>query len=71
MSHRMTARASSSHDDIEQHMMSAAPVSCRPGVDIEVTYHPGWEKAAAEALRAAYLDVAAQIDGMNIEGKSK
>lgn len=37
--------------------------SCRPGVDITINYHPGFEATALAALDAAYADVRAQITG--------
>jgi hypothetical protein len=57
--HTLTASALADHEDTRN--FTSTPHSCRPGVDITIDYHPGFEEAALAALDAAYADVRAQI----------
>ena len=56
--HTLTASAHADHEDMSN---IASPYYCRPGVDITINYHPGFEVIALAALDAAYRDVRAQI----------
>ena len=58
--HTLTASAARDHID-QWRLMDLRPSICRPGVSIEVSYHPGWSAATLTALDAAYQDVRAQI----------
>ena len=57
--HTLNASAYADHEDTLN--LANTHHSCRPGVDINVNYHPGFEAAALAALDAAYADVRAQI----------
>ena len=59
--HTLNASAYADHEDMRD--MANINHSCRPGVDITINYHPGFEEAALAALDAAYRDVRAQITG--------
>ena len=56
--HTLTASAHADHEDMFN--LTHAHL-CRPGVDITIDYHPGFEADALAALDAAYADVRAQI----------
>lgn len=53
--------------DVEHHddhrYGDGRPARCLPGVEIEVTLHPGHEQAALDALDAAVADVRTRIGG--------
>ena len=57
--HTLTASAHADHE----HTLTLTNTlhSCRPGVDVTIDYHPGFEETALAALDAAYRDVRAQI----------
>jgi len=57
--HTLTASAHADHEDTRN--LTNTHHSCRPGVDINIDYHPGFEAAGLAALDAAYADVRAQI----------
>jgi len=57
--HTLNASAYADHEDTLN--LASTCHSCRPGVDININYHPGFEEAALAALDAAYADVRAQI----------
>lgn len=54
-----TIRYDVEHHD--QHGLDKGLVRCQPGIQIEVTLHPGHEQAALDALEVAVADVRARI----------
>ncbi len=59
--HTLTASAHADHEDTRN--LANTHHACRPGVDITIDYHPGFEVTALAALDAAYRDVHALITG--------
>ena len=65
--HTLTASAHADHEDMRD--ITSTFHSCRPGVDVTIDYHPGFEEAALAALDAAYRDVRAQIPQEGNDGR--
>jgi len=65
--HTLTASAHADHEDMSN--IASANHSCRPGVDITINYHPGFEVIALAALDAAHADVRAQIAREGKDGR--